>query len=298
MIKKGIKYLTDPDYRFFVNRAHGLNKHMGDEAFLRHLFHAKTGRELNLDAPRTFNEKLQWLKLHDRQEIYTTMADKYLVKQLVADKIGAEYVIPLIGVWDDVDAIDFDALPEQFVLKCTHDSHGLVICRDKSKLDILAAKEKLRTALSRNFFYISREWPYKNIKPRIIAEQYMEDETGELRDYKVLCFDGLPKLIELHQGRFSSLHYQDFYDTQWRKTTIQQLGETPHPGIAEKPPCLEEMLRLSAELSAGIPHIRVDWYNVNGKLYFGEFTFYDASGFDMFCDDQDDLQLGSWITMI
>lgn len=298
MIKKAIKYLIDPDYRFMFNRAHGKYKEMPDEEYLKRLYHAETGRTLNLNEPKSFNEKLQWLKIHDRKDIYSTMADKYLVKEYVAQKIGAEHTIPLLGVWDTANEIDFDKLPEQFVLKCTHDSHGLVICKDKSKLDLSAAKDKLNKCLKRNYYYAFREWPYKNISPRVIAEKYMEDESGELKDYKVLCFDGVPRLIELHQGRFSGEHYQDFYDTQWEKTKIVQYGEQPHGSIAPKPEGLNEMLRLSGILSQNIPHVRVDWYIISGKPYFGEFTFYDASGMDLFLDERDDLMIGSWITVI
>ena len=298
MIEKAIKYMIDPDYRFLFLRSHNKYINMPDDEYLIKLFHAKTGRNLNLSEPKTYNEKLQWLKLFDRRDIYTTMADKYLVKEYVSSQIGSSYVIPLFGVWDNVDMIDFQSLPNQFVLKCTHDSHGLVICKDKSKLDITYTKAKLQKCLSRNYYYMHREWPYKNIKPRIIVEKYMEEESGELRDYKVLCFNGIPKLIELHQGRFSGTHYQDFYDTDWNKTSINQLGEQSYPDTVPRPTCLDEMLEKSIKLSKGIPHVRVDWYIIGDRLYFGEFTFYDASGFDLFQNDADDLMIGSWITVI
>lgn len=292
------KYITDSNYRFLVNNARGMYKSMADDVCLKKLFYANTGRELDLLSPKTYNEKLQWLKLHDRREIYSIMSDKYRAKEFVANKIGNEYVIPLLGVWDDVEKIDFDKLPNQFVLKCTHDSHGFVICKDKEKLDVKTAKKKLKRCLARNYYYAYREWPYKNIKPQIIAEKYMEDEFSELRDYKVMCFDGEPKLIELHQGRFLGTHYQDFYDIEWNKTEINNVREQSSPDIMPKPVCLENMLHLSSVLSNGIPHVRVDWYIVEGKLYFGEFTFYDAAGFDLFQDDKDDLLLGSWITVV
>ena len=168
---------------------------MSDEQYLKIAFWARMGKWPNIDNPKSFSEKLQWIKLHDRNPLYTKLVDKYEVKPIVAKKIGDEYIIPTIGVWDSVEDIDFDSLPNQFVLKCTHDSGGLVICKDKSKLDRNAAKKKLATCLKHSFYWGMREWPYKDVKPRVIAEQYMEDETGELRDYKFFCFDGEVKAL-------------------------------------------------------------------------------------------------------
>ena len=301
MLAKIKKYCTDADYRFRINNAHGLYRYMPDEEFLKRMFKAQLGYELNLENPKTFNEKLQWLKLHDRKPIYTTMVDKYLAKKYVADIIGEKYIIPTLGVWDRFEDIDFDALPNQFVLKCTHDSHGVVICKDKSKLDIPAAKKLLSSHLKRNYYYRFREWPYKDVVPRIIAEKYMEDEYGErIRDYKVMCFNGEPKLIELHRGRNTDHQTQDFYDTNWKKTVISQAGTARYQVTEEPVPApdsLPEMLKLSRTLSKGLPHIRVDWYSIKGDLYFGELTFYDGSGFVPWDNPKDDLMLGSWIRL-
>lgn len=301
IVKKGIKYLTDRDYRFAVNANRGLYDSMDDEEYLKRLFRIQMGYELNLDNPRTFNEKMQWLKLHDRKPIYTKMVDKYEAKKYVAEIIGEEYIIPTLGVWDRFDEINFDALPDQFVLKTTHDSGGVIICRDKKALDMDAAREKLSKSLEHNFYYRFREWPYKDVKPRIIAEKCLTDESkNDLRDYKVLCFGGEPKLIELHAGRFTSHQTQDFYDTEWNKTTISQTGITSfqvNTIAAPKPVNLKEMLDLSKTLSKGMIHIRVDWYSVFGKLYFGELTFYDGSGLDAWDKAEDDLLLGSWIKL-
>ena len=301
MIEKIKKYCTDADYRFLVNKAHGLYHRMSDEKYLKSLFKAETGKELNLDDPKTFNEKLQWLKLHDRKPIYTTMVDKYAVKKYVADIIGEEYIIPTLGIWDSFDEIDFDALPDQFVLKCTHDSGGLVICKDKTQLDKEAARRKISSCLKCNYYYKYREWPYKNVRPRIIAEKYMEDEYGTgLKDYKVLCFNGEPKLIELHQGRYTDHQTQDIYDTAWNKTTLSQTGLSDYQVSSDAVPMLDtlsEMLKLSTILSQNIPHIRVDWYSIKGKLYFGELTLYDGSGLDPWDNPEDDLMLGSWIKL-
>lgn len=274
--------------------AMGFFKSLPDKPYLELIYYAHFGKKLDLKNPKTFNEKLQWLKLYDRNPEYTRMVDKYEAKQYVAEKIGEEYIIPTLGVWDDPDQIDFDALPEQFVLKCTHDSGGLVICRDKSKLNIEEAKEKLKKRLKFRYFYWGREWPYKNIKPRIIAEKYMEDESGtELKDYKVMCFEGEPKLIQVHQGRFGE-HTQDFYDTQWQKLEITQ-GFPYSETTMGKPEFLEEMLTLSKELSQNLHQVRVDWYYVGHQLYFGELTFFDGAGFDGFEPDEYDEIIGNWI---
>lgn len=299
-MKNGIiGYITDRDCRFRVNAAHGCYKAMPDDEYLRRYYRARTGRELNLDHPQTFNEKLQWLKIHDRNQLYITLVDKYEVKGYVAKRIGNEHIIPTYGVWERFEDIDFNKLPDKFVLKTTHDSGGIVICNEKDKFNIKQARKILKRSLKRNYYYKMREWPYKSVKPRIIAEKFMVDESGvELKDYKVLCFNGVPKLIELHQGRFSDIHYQDFYDTNWQKTKICNIHEQQHPEIAPKPLCFEEMLDYSSLLAANIPHVRVDWYVINEELYFGEMTFYDAAGFDLYKDDNDDLLLGSWITVI
>lgn len=178
-----------------------LNK-LSDEQYLRLVFRIKIGRKLNINDPKTFNEKLNWLKLNDRRPEYTTMVDKYLVKDYVANLIGNEYIIPTLGVWDKFEEIDFDKLPDSFVLKCTHDSGGLVVCRDKSKLDLSAAKKIINNSLKRNYYLHGREWPYKDVKPRIIAEKYMVDESGyELKDYKFFCFDGIPKAMYIASDR-------------------------------------------------------------------------------------------------
>ena len=297
IIKKGVRYLTDSDYRFSINASLGLNNGMSDEEFIKRKYKIHTGRELDLENPQLFNEKLQWLKLYNRKPEFTAMVDKCDAKKYVADIIGEEYIIPTLGVWKSFDEINFDELPEQFVLKCTHDCGGVVICKDKSKLDKAAAKKKLEKSLKRNFFWYGREWPYKNVEPRIIAETYMEEaaEAG-LTDYKVMCFDGEPKIIQIHKGRFSGQHYQSYYDLEWNLLDITQ----GHPAATEKipyPDAMDKMLELSRVLSKGLPHLRVDWYCVNEQIYFGELTFFDGSGFDRFDQEEWELKLGSYITL-
>jgi len=269
---------------------------LSDEAYLKLMYRCHTGKKLNLEAPQRFNEKIQWLKLHDRKPEYTMMVDKYEVKKYVAEKIGEEYVIPTLGVWNCFEEIDFDALPNQFVLKCTHDSGGLVIVKDKAKLDKDAAKQKLEKSLKRNYFYSGREWPYKNVKPRIIAEKYMEDKGAEeLSDYKLMCFGGVPKLMQIHHGRFQE-HTQDFYDMEWNKLDILQ-GLPMSEENMERPVFLDRMMELSRKLSENIPQVRVDWYYANNQLFFGELTFFDASGFDDFEPDEINEMLGSWVNL-
>ena len=251
----------------------------------------------NLKKPNTYNEKLNWLKLHDHNPLYTTLVDKYEAKEYVAQIIGNEYIIPTLGVWDSFDDIDFDKLPNQFVLKCTHDSEGLVIVKDKNKLDKKAAKEKIEAALKQNFYYIGREWPYKNVKPRIIAEQYMEDHVdGELRDYKFFCFDGEPKAMYIASDRASDHVKFDYYDLKFNHLDIKQ--KYPHAQEAlRKPVTFEKMIDFSKILSKGFPHVRVDFYEVDGHLYFGELTFYHLSGFIPFEPDRWDKVFGDWLKL-
>lgn len=231
-------------------------------------------KKLNLKAPETYTEKLQWLKLYDRRPEYVKMVDKYEVKKYVADIIGEEYIIPTLGVWDRFEDIDFDALPDQFVLKCTHDSGGLAICKDKSTFDIAAAKEKIEKSLKENYYWHSREWPYKNVNPRIIAEVYMEDETTqELRDYKFFAFDGTVKALFIASERYAAEETKfDFFDENFNHLPFTN-GHPNAKIMPEKPVTFEKMKQLAAKLSAGIPQVRVDFYEVNGKIYFGELTF-------------------------
>ena len=275
---------------------------LSDEVFIKAVFKMRVGYRLNLDNPQTYNEKLQWIKLYDRDPRYTIMVDKVKVRDLISKTIGDQYLIPCIGVWNSEEEIDFESLPEQFVLKCNHNSGiGMCICKDKSELDIPKVKAELRKGLNQEYFYHSREWPYKNVPKRIIGEKYMVDESGEeLKDYKVMCFNGEPKLIELHMGRFTDHQSQDFYDTEWNKTKMTQGGLSLYGGtevVMPKPETLDEMLSLSRILSQGIPHVRVDWYSINDRLYFGELTFFDGSGFDPYDNPEDDLLLGSWIKL-
>lgn len=268
-----------------------ITKLLPDKLYLSLVYYKHFKQFPNFRNPETFNEKLQWLKLYDRREEFTTMVDKYAVKQYIAERIGEKHIIPLIGVWDCFEEIDFEKLPNQFVLKCTHDSHGVIICEDKKKLDIKQARDIITSCIKRNFFYYGREWPYKNVKPRIIAEKYM---GSNLSDYKVLCFEGEPRIIEVHQDRGTEKYTQSFYDVSWEKSFITQ-GKGAE--LVPKPITLDLMLKYSKILSKGIHHIRVDWYEVDGQLYFGELTLFDGSGFVPFDKKEYDVYLGSLINI-
>ncbi|MBQ0036859.1 MAG: glycosyl transferase [Firmicutes bacterium] len=268
-----------------------------DKLYLQLKYFYRFHKFPNLKNPKTYNEKLQWLKLYDRRPIYTTMADKYEAKQYVASTIGDKYIVPTYGVWNKFGEIDFDSLPNQFVLKCTHDSGGVVICKDKSKFDIEKAKEKINKSLNTNYYYHSREWPYKDIKPRIIAEKYIEDESGDLTDYKFFSFDGETKALYVATDRQSKEETKfDFYDDKFIHLDLVN----SHPNSSKenkKPKQFEEMILLANKLSKGYPHIRVDFYEVNGEIYFGELTFYHMSGFQPFYPEKWDYIFGEWIKL-
>lgn len=270
-----------------------------DFFYLKLIYRIRIGRKLNLKNPQTYTEKIQWIKLFDRNPLYTKLVDKYEVKKYVANTIGTQYIIPTIGVWESFDDIKFDELPEQFVLKCTHDSGGLIICKNKSQLDIKAAKEKIEKCLNRSYYWHGREWPYKNVKPRIIAEEYMEDtETQELRDYKFFAFDGETKALFIATDRQKKGEETkfDFFDSNFQHLPL--INGHPNATIVPKKPVhFDEMKRLAGILSKGFPEVRVDFYEVNGKIYFGELTFAHWSGLTPFEPEKWDYRFGSWINL-
>ena len=294
MLEKIRRYISDKECRFMFHKGLGLYNHMPDKAFLKLAYKAHMGSELHLDHPITFNEKLQWLKLYDRKPEYTKMADKYEAKKYIADKIGAEYVIPALGVWNKFEEIDFDKLPNQFVLKCTHDSGGLVLCKDKKDLDIEACRKKLEKSLRSNYYLNGREWPYKNVKPRIIAEKYMfEDNTGWLTDYKFFCFHGVPKILYVSKDK-AEFPTTDFFDMDYNRLHMRMKdpnSQVPPP----KPDQFETMKELAEKLSEGIPHIRVDFYYIQNRIYVGELTFYHYSGFAKIQPEEWAIKMGDWI---
>lgn len=299
ILKSMIKSITDSKYRYLLLCNLGFFNKMDDKRYLQKFFECKLGKKLNLNNPVTFNEKLQWLKLYDRKPNYTTMVDKYAVKKYVADIIGEEYIIPSLGVWNHFDEIDFDKLPTQFVLKCTHDSGGIVICNDKSNFDLKAAKRKIERSLKRNYYWPCREWPYKDVKPRIIAEEYLSIfEVGqELIEYKFFCFNGDPRLVLICKGNpHGSGRTNDFYDMDFKHLPV----EVTYPNARErclKPKEFNEMRDIARKLSLGIPHLRVDLYVANGKIYFGETTFFHDAGFCKFNPPEWDKYLGDMLEL-
>ncbi|WP_025162158.1 ATP-grasp fold amidoligase family protein [Paraclostridium bifermentans] len=271
---------------------------MNDDLYLKLVYRSHIGKNLNLKNPKTYNEKLQWLKLHDRNPKYTKLVDKYEVRSYISEEIGEEYLIPLVGVYETFDEIKFNELPDKFVLKCTHDSGGVVICKDKSKFDIDNARKKINKCIKRNFYYLGREWPYKNIKPKIVCEKYMEDENiGELRDYKFMCFNGEVKclFVCLNRNTQSGLNV-DFYNLEWEKMEFERHYPRSEE-IIEKPHNFKKMIKLAEKLAKDIPFVRVDFYEINKKIYFGELTFYPGCGFEEFTPEYYDELLGSWINL-
>ena len=272
---------------------------LSDKDAISAMFEVRFGRKPNFRHPKTYNEKLQWLKLYYRRPELIQMVDKYEVKKIVAEKIGEDYVIPTIGLWDSAEDIDFDALPEQFVLKCTHDSASVKICKDKKTFDREAAKEHFAARLKKNPFSYGREWPYLGVKPRIIAEPYLEDEaSGELPDYKFFCFDGVVKALFIateRQKKGEETKF-DFYDTEGKHLDLRH----GHPNAVPPPPLpsqFEKMKELAKVLSKGFPHVRIDFYECNGKVYFGEYTFFHHCGFERFDPLVWDETFGSWLTL-
>lgn len=255
-------------------------------------------KKLDLKDPQTFNEKLQWLKLYDRRPEYTRMVDKYLAKEYVAEIIGEEYIIPTLGVWKSFDDIDFDTLPDQFVLKCNHGSGDAVICKDKASFDVESARQKLTDALQKDYYLVSREWPYKNVDRLILAEQYIEDSvTHDARDYKFFCFDGKVKCFRVDLDRFTGRR-SNWYDLERNLIPYGTLGAEPLTDRQiDLPQDLDEIISLAEKLSAGVPFLRVDFYYVDHKIYAGELTFYPASGLQPYTDMEWDRIMGSWLKL-
>jgi len=277
-----IKLIKKDRNAFVASLLDNLSFIFPDELYLRLLFRFRMGYKLDLNRPKLFNEKIQWLKLNDRNPLYTKLVDKYDVKSWVAKMIGAEFLIPTLGVWNDAKKIDFDYLPDKFVLKTTNGGGGdVVICKDKSKINKDYVIKHLNQSLKKNIYKNLREWPYKNVPPRIIAEKCMEDDSGGLVDYKFFCFDGYVDCVMVCLDRH--LHDTKFYffDQNWKLKKINIRGKNAQSGFTiDKPICMDEMFELAAKLSKGFPFVRVDLYAVQGHVFFGEMTFYPDSGFD------------------
>lgn len=283
-LKKGLRFIFDKRYRFVILANKGVYDNMQDEALLNRKYEAIFGKRLNLDNPQTFNEKLQWLKLYDRNPEYTIMVDKYKVRDYIKEKIGEEYLIPLIGVWDNPDDIDFDALPDKFVLKCNHNSGlGMCICKDKTKLNIENVKSELKKGLAQDYYLTGREWPYKNVPRKIIAEKYMTDtsDSSDFTDYKFFCFNGYVDCVMVCLERSSGDTKFYFFDRNWNLKRLNTRGKNAPDGFTiSKPSQMDKMFEIAAKLSKGLPFVRIDLYQSNDHIYFGEITFFPDSGFD------------------
>ena len=295
MFKKIKRYIKDPYYALGHDMIKKCPKLMPDKYYLSVLWKIGMGNELDWKHPQPFNEKLQWLKLHDRNPLYTTLVDKYRVKQWVAETIGEQYVIPTLAVYKTVDEIDLDKLPDQFVLKCNHDSGSVVICRDKSIFDLEAAKKKLDKGLKHNFYWDTREWPYKNVKRCVIAEKYIQDfEDGGLVDYKFFCFDGMVDCVMVCLDRHIKQPKFYFFDKNWNLKRLNIRGKkAPDDFTIPMPEGLDKMFELASILSKGIPFVRVDLYDIAGDIRFGEMTFYPDGGLDSNILPETDLYFGS-----
>lgn len=297
LFRKIIKYVTHPRKIIIWLNEHGFARLFSDKFYLKCAYKDALGKKLNLKNPQTFNEKLQWLKLYDRgNDSLPATVDKYAVKQIVADKIGEQYVIKAYGIWDSFEEIEFDKLPNKFVLKTTHDCGGVVICKDKKTFDYEKAKSFLEMHLQRRYFYHAREWPYKNAKPRILAEEFVGKEDECLVVYKVFCFGGEPRIIQVIQGDKSKDETIDYFDENWNLLSLRQNFPNSVNHLP-KPDCLQEMLELSNKLSSHRPFLRVDWYIIDGKLKFSEFTYYSDAGFAQFEPEEWDYKLGEWIEL-
>ncbi len=321
-MKRLVKLIKNPKHIFVILNQMKLLRFLSDEKLLKLIYWAKYGKKLNLENPKSFNEKIQWLKLYNRNPEYTKMVDKYEVKEYLKSLIGEEYIIPNYGVWDKFDEIDFDKLPNQFVLKCTHDSGGLIVCKDKSKLDIKKAKKIINRSLKANYFIFGREWAYKDVKPRIIAEKFIETtknkidisdkeiiESEELQsnigllDYKFICCEGKVKGLFMDIGLIGSNgghakeYFRNVYDRDFNLLPVLETREN-YPQKINKPINYDKMIELAEKISKNIPFLRVDLYNVNGTIMVGELTFYHGSGLsNVFKPVEWDEVLGEWINL-
>lgn len=274
-------------YKYFIS----------GEKLISKRFYKRLGRDVNLVNPSKFNDKLQWLKLYWHDPIATKCADKYEVRQFVEEKIGDKYLNELLGVYESVDEINLDELPNSFVLKGTHGSGFNIICKDKYNMDWEKEYKKMKRWLRNNYYWSKREWVYKDIKPRIVCEKYLDDGTGKSpMDYKIFCFDGEPKLIQVDVDRFGS-HKSNFYNTDWTFQNIEIENSSDKDIIIERPSTLEDMLELSSKLSMGFPQVRVDFYNVKGQVIFGELTFFHHSGMGNFRPPEFELEFGDYIKL-
>lgn len=288
------RLIRNPFLLFPMGAAKGWFHGMDDRKYLKACYRAYFGKKLDLENPQTFSEKIQWLKLNDRNPLYTDMVDKYKVKKWVASKIGDVHVVPTFDMWRTAEEIDISSLPNQFVLKTNHDSGGVVICRDKDKFDIEDAKSFLSAHLQNNFFYVGREWPYKDVEPVVFAEKYLDgfDSAGMI-DYKFYCFNGEPKFLYVSKGlEDHETAAISFLNLDWTRAPFARNDYRPFEILPEKPLSYDVMLHFAHQLSEGIPFVRVDFFEYEGTPYFSEMTFYPCAGFMPFEPDAADSDIG------
>lgn len=296
-MKKIIKYLTHPREALICLMNKNFFFFLPDKLYLKWKYKLLIGKKLDLKNPKLLSEKLQWLKLYNRNPEYTEMVDKYEVRNYIENKIGKQYLIPLVGVYDNFDDIDFDKLPNQFVIKCTHDSGGLVICKDKNTLNMKAAKKKINKFMKRNYYKVHREWPYKNVKPRIVIEKYIENkDKSDLLEYNIFCFNGIPKLVSVCYGDKEKNMFNDFYDSDFNKLDLKCIYNASNV-IFDKPKQFDKMKEIASILSKNIPHLRVDFYLCNNKIYLGELTFFHFAGFTKFEPKDYEITLGNYLKL-
>lgn len=269
---------------------------LSDAEYVKYQYYLRFHEHLNLQNPTSFNEKIQWLKLYDRNPQYSQFVDKYAVREYIQTMIGKQYLVPLLGTWKSVKDVDVAKLPQQFVIKTTHDSGGCVVCRNKSAWDS-ASKRKISKSLKRDYYWFGREWPYKNVPHRIIAEQYLSSENGDMIDYKLMCFNGKVKCILVCTDRLNGKGLKKtFYSPTWERMPFKRPGPDS-PKEVPVPKNLADMIRIAEHLSEGLSFIRVDLYEVGDTVYFGELTLYPSSGAEAFCPPAWDRILGDWITL-
>lgn len=289
---------TNPWCIFWKLNYTKIQRVLPDEVFLKIMFRARMGTHLDLNNPKTFNEKLQWLKLNDRNPQYTQMVDKYEAKTIIEAIAGSQYIIPTYGVWNSFSEIDFNALPNEFVLKTTHDAGRIIICKDKKELNLKDAKKKLDEGLKTNFFWQGREWPYKNVRPRIIAEKLLKNDDGsELMDYKIMCFNGKAYCCFVCTGRGSREGLRvTFFDRDWNRLPFVRHYPCDKNEI-QKPINYQKMISLAEEISKDMAFLRVDFYEVNNDIYIGELTFFPGNGFEEFSPPEWDYKLGEMLKL-
>lgn len=298
-MNKVVKAIVHPYWAFGVILRRCLAPYMNDRTFIKWEYFSGMAKFPNLENPKSYNEKLQWLKLNDYHPEYAQMVDKAEAKEYVKSVLGEEadeHIIPTLGVWNSFDEIDFEKLPNQFVLKTTHDSGGVAVVKDKQAMNKKDVRKKIEKSMKNNFFYEHREYPYKDIKPRVIAEKYMVDESGtELKDYKFFCFDGEPKMLFVATDRPFDTRF-DFFDMDWNHLPFKQ-GHPLAQKEIRKPVGFDKMIELARKLSKGLKHVRVDLYDINGHIYFGELTFFHFSGNVPFVPDEWDYKIGEWLQL-